>query len=114
MKLVDRASIRECKPGDAFTECDATSGEFLTILAGDVPRGRVTFLLVVKVNDARVERHHVAHLVDENLQRVLNVQRRAEGARNLVKRINFAMCLLDLVVSDKRTALASLIHIDFA
>src|SRR3954454_24913027 len=90
------------------------SGELLTMLAGDVTRGRITFLLVVEVNDASVERHDMAHLIDENLERVLDVQRRAERARNLVKRIDLAMCLLDLVVSDKRTALARLIHIDFA
>ena len=84
------------------------------MLARNVSRGRVTFLFVVEVNDARIERHDVAHLVDENLERVLDVQRRAERAGNLVERIDLAMRFLDLVVSDKRTALASLIHIHFA
>src|SRR6476646_472749 len=81
---------------------------------GNVSRSRIAFLLVVEVNDARVERNHVAHLVDENLERVFDVQRRAERAGDLIERIDFAMRFLDLIVSDIRTTLTSLINIDFA
>src|SRR6185503_19102583 len=108
------AAIRKRKARDAFTECDTTPRQPLCMLAGDVSRGSVAFLIVVEVNDARVERNDVAHLVDENLERVLDVQRRAKRAGNLVQRINFTMRFLDLIVSDVRTTLARLTHIDFA
>src|SRR5262249_4970810 len=82
--------------------------------ADDVARSRIAFAIVVNVNDASVEWDYVAHLVDENLERVFHVQRRSKRARNLVQRINFAMCFFDLVVSNERTALASLGHVDRA
>src|SRR5215213_8707253 len=73
MKLVNGTSIRECKPGNAFTQSDAPSGELLSILAGAVACGSVTALLVVKEDDTGVERNDVAHLVNENLECVLDV-----------------------------------------
>src|SRR5215213_3024690 len=100
MKLVNRTAISECKSCDSFTQRDATPRQLLNILAGDVARCGVTFLLVVEVNDARVERNHVSHLIDQDFERVLDVQRRAERAGNLIQSINLAMGLLDLIVSD--------------
>src|SRR6185369_11372077 len=114
MKLVNRTAIRERKPGHTFAERDATTSQFLNILSRHVSRCSVAFVLVVKVNDARVERNDVAHLVDEDLERVLDVQRRAKRAGNLIQRINFTVRLLDLIVSDVRAALTRLTHINFA
>src|SRR5262245_28327234 len=114
MKLVDRTPVRECKASHTFAESNATARQLWNIFARNVSRGRVSILLVVKVNNARVEWDHVAHLVDENLERVLDIQRRTKRPGNLVKRINFTMRFLDLIVSDVRTALTSLVHIDFA
>src|SRR6185369_12090313 len=114
MQLVNSASIRERKARDTFTEGDTPSRQSLCMLARDVSRRSVTFLIVVEVNDARVKRDDVAHLVDENLERVLDVQRRTKRAGNLIQRINFTVRLLDLIVSDVRAALTRLTHINFA
>ena len=102
------------KTSYTLTERDAPAGQLLSVLASDVSRCSVTFLFVVKINNTRVEWDHVAHLIDENLECVLDVQRRTKRAGNLIQRIDFAMRLLDLIVSDIRATLASLIHIDFA
>src|ERR1051325_4013623 len=62
MKLVNWGSIRQRKPCDSFSECDRSCGQLLRILADSVAGGRVTFGLVVKIDDASVEGYDVAHL----------------------------------------------------
>ena len=101
MKLVDRTAVRQCEAGDSFTESYAPSGQFLNVLADNVASSRITFRVVVEVNDAGVEGHYVAHFVDEYFERVFDVERGAERARNLVERVDLAMSFLDLIVGDE-------------
>src|ERR1044072_1350340 len=100
IELVHRTSIRERKSGNTLTERNIPSGKFLRVLADYVTSRRVTFVFVVEVDHASVERNYVSYFVDENLECVFNVERGAERTRDLIKRIHFAMRILDLVVSD--------------
>src|SRR6185369_8771578 len=114
MKLINRASICQREAGYTLTRCDASAGQLLGVLAGDVASGRITFVLVVKVNNAGVERNDVAHLVDENLERMLDVEGSPERAGNLVEGVNLSMRFLNLVVGDVRATLTCLSDINFS
>jgi len=114
MKLINRASICQRETRYTLARCDASAGQLLGVLAGDVASGRITFVLVVKVNNAGVERNDVAHLVDENLECMLDVQGSPERAGNLVQSVDLSMRFLDLVVGDVRATLTCLSDINFA
>src|SRR5262249_36507593 len=114
MKLIDGAAVCECEARHALAQRDAARGQFLRVFANYVPRRRVTFAVVVDVNAAGVEWDHMSYFVDEDLERVGDVQLSPEGARDLVKRVNLAMRFLDLIVGDERTALACLGQVDRA
>src|SRR6185369_11382576 len=114
MELIHRAAVSECKPGNALTERDGARGQFLRILSNYVTCRRITFAVVVKINTTSIEWNDVAHLIDQNLERVGNVQRSSKRARDLVERIDLSMRFFDLVVSDEGTALARLGHINCA
>jgi len=114
MKLIDWTAIRKCEPSHTLARDDAPVREFLNVLPNDVTRRGEAFHLVIEIDNTRVEWDHMAHLVDENLERVLDVERRAKRAGNLVQRINLAMRFLDLIVSDERSAFACLDHVDVA
>src|SRR5688572_29772691 len=114
MKLVNRAAISECETSDAFTQRDTSRREFLGVLANYVTRGRVTFHIVVEVNDAGVKRYDVTNFVDEDFQGVFDVERSSKRARNFVERINLTMRLFDLIVSDERSAFTRLGHVNRA
>src|ERR1044071_2775728 len=114
MKLIDRAAVCECKTRDAFTRCDASCCQFLRVFTDDVLCSRITFAVVVDVNTASIEWNYVADLVDEDLERVRDVERSSKHARDFVKRIDLAVRFLDLIVSDERTALACLGQVDCA
>src|SRR5215204_291188 len=112
MKLVDGTPVRQRKTRDTFSKRDASRRELLSILSYHVARCSVTLVLVVKVNDASIERHHVPHLVDQNLESMLNVQRRSKRAGNFIQGINLSMRFLYLIVSDVRAPLSSLSHVN--
>src|SRR4051794_15907460 len=112
MKLVHRPSVRQRKPGHAFAQRDTSLPEFLRVLTNDVTRGRIALRIVVEVNDAGIKRHDVADLINENLERVFDVERCAKRARDLIQGVNLTMRFFDLVVSDVGTALTRLVEID--
>ena len=114
MELINRTAIRECEAGDAFAKSYATSCESLIVLADDVTSGGVAFCVVVEVNDAGIERHYVTYLVDQYFEGVFDVERGAKRSRNLVERVDLAVRFLDLIVSDVRTALSGLGHVNRA
>src|SRR5258707_15547789 len=74
----------------------------------------MSFDVVVEINNASVERNYVYYLIDQNFERVLDVERCAESAGNFIKRINLTVGILDLIVSHVCTALPRLGEIDFA
>src|SRR5258708_35174811 len=102
MKPVHRASIGQSKSGHTFSRLDTSLCERLRVLAHHVTRSSMPFDLVVKINYASIKRNYVTDLVNENFQCVFDVQRGTESAGDFVKRINLAMGVLDLIVSQDR------------
>src|ERR1043166_7947432 len=84
------------------------------MLSDYVTRSRVTFAVVVDVDTTGIERDHVAHFVDDDLEGVFDVERSSKRARDLVERVNLSMCLFDLIVGNERTALARLRQVNCA
>src|SRR5215216_3117850 len=100
MKLVNSTPGCERESGDSLPECDTSCRQLLPVLAGDVASSRIALGVVIKINDAGVEWDHVAHLVNQDFERVLDVKRGPKSAGNLVQRINLAVRFLYLVVSN--------------
>ena len=96
VEQVRRAPVREHEADDALARRDRATAQDFRVAARHVLGGRVTLRVVVEIDGAQIERDDVADLVDENGDRVLDVERRAEGARNLVERVNLAVRARDL------------------
>jgi len=78
-----------------------------------VRRGRIAFQFVIEINDASIERHNVANLVDQYLYSIFHIEGGAKRTRNLIKCINFLVRTLNLIVGHVTAALAGLGHINF-
>ncbi len=113
MKLINGTAIGQGKTGYAFAGRDASGSQALGISTRDVRGGRITFQFVVEINDAGIERHDVANLIDQYLHRILHIERGAKGAGNFVKCINFLMRTLNLIVGHVAAAFAGLHHVHF-
>src|ERR1051325_5312373 len=102
MKMIDGAAIGESKARHALAGRNATVTERRGVLARDVCRRSIALQLVVQIDHASIEGNDVAHLVDHDRERVFEIERRAEGARNLVERIDLPMRVLDLVMGGRK------------
>ena len=113
MKLIHRTAVRQGKSSHALARRDTLGGQSLRIPAGNVSRCGIAFQFIVKINHARLKGHHVSYFVYQDFHGVAHAQRRTEGPRDFIERVDFLVRALDLVISHVGPALTRLGHINF-
>src|SRR6476620_6517140 len=102
MKLINCTAVCESKPGHAFSGSYTVSLEDVCVFAYSVACRRIAFHVVIKVDEASVELNDMSNLIDETFQCVFEVNRSSERAGDLIKRIDFAVSFLYLIVCHVR------------